>query len=115
MGRAWRHNEAAGGQVELETRSCFSGYNQTIFKGPNDYYDARRSLYIEDVRDFFDSMRKAAAVAYGKGTEETGIIAGEVSMAPSSISGSLQGYTRVWQILGIYRLSAEDGRKEPIL
>lgn len=60
-------------------------------------------------------MRKAAAVAYGKGTEETGIIAGEVSMAPSSISGSLQGYTRVWQILGIYRLSAEDGKKEPIL
>ena len=46
MGRAWRHNEAAGGQVELETRSCFSGYNQTIFKDRTDFYDASNSSYL---------------------------------------------------------------------
>ena len=41
-----------------------------------------------NVRDFFDSMlQQAAAVAYRACTEETGIIAGEVSMEPGSVSG----------------------------
>ena len=35
MGRAWRHREAAGGQVELGSRSCFWGiYNKNIFEDP---------------------------------------------------------------------------------
>ena len=46
MGRAWRHSEAAGGQVELEIRSSFLGVLAKMFSKVQMTSTASQAYYI---------------------------------------------------------------------
>ena len=68
-----------------------------------------------NVRDFFDSMLQQQwwRTVHVQKKLLTGLVAGEVSMAPGSVSGGWKGIHRCGRYPVSIDLSAEEGKKEP--